>query len=76
MSGIYFIKNQIKVDPDVVHCLVCDVCIPQWDHHCFWLNSCISLENKCKFKLFLTLAGGALAFNFIFFTISKSKILL
>lgn len=36
-----------------LHCLVCDMCVDKWDHHCFWLNICIDSSNKKLFQAFL-----------------------
>jgi len=35
-----------------VHCFVCDICVDNWDHHCFWLNTCINDQNKKAFNFF------------------------
>ena len=35
------------------HCIACDICIDNFDHHCFFLNSCIYQKNKIYFKIFL-----------------------
>ena len=35
------------------HCIACDICIDNFDHHCFFLNCCIYKNNKIYFKLFL-----------------------
>lgn len=38
------------------HCTVCHTCIPQYDHHCFWINNCVGKRNLLRFNLFLILA--------------------
>ena len=38
--------NQLKIK----HCIICNKCIDNWDHHCYWLNICI---NKDNYNLFL-----------------------
>ncbi|KPI84037.1 hypothetical protein ABL78_6902 [Leptomonas seymouri] len=38
------------------HCSVCDKCVPGFDHHCRWLNSCVGAKN---YKLFATFMGAA-----------------
>ena len=38
--------NQSKIK----HCIICNKCIDNWDHHCYWLNICI---NKDNYNLFL-----------------------
>ena len=35
------------------HCIACDQCIDNWDHHCFWLNVCINTKNRLYFMVFL-----------------------
>ncbi len=35
----------------MIHCCVCNSCINNWDHHCFWLNICI---NERIVKVFIT----------------------
>merc|ERR1711907_919199 len=27
------------------HCLICDKCVVDYDHHCKWLNNCVGAEN-------------------------------
>ena len=49
--------NQSKIK----HCIICNKCIDNWDHHCFWLNICINKDNYNLFKLFTI---------FLFFEIS------
>lgn len=38
------------------HCSVCDKCVPGFDHHCRWLNSCVGEKN---YMLFATFMGAA-----------------
>ena len=35
------------------HCSVCNHCVAGFDHHCVWLNVCISQSNKFHFLAFL-----------------------
>ena len=35
------------------HCSVCNHCVAEFDHHCVWLNVCISQSNKFQFLAFL-----------------------
>ena len=55
-----------KMKEDTVHCIVCGICIDNWDHHCFWLNTCIHKGTKQKFKFFLFSIICTLVFNMIF----------
>lgn len=52
--------------PNTIHCVVCDLCIDDWDHHCFWLNACINKNNIKKFVIFIILMVCLLFTNLIF----------
>ena len=52
--------------PNTIHCVVCDLCIDEWNHHCFWLNACINKNNIKKFVLFIILMVCFLFTNLIF----------
>ena len=49
------VKCRIPKKKGTVHCIVCNACCSEFDHHCFWLNRCISKKNIKSFKLFLIL---------------------
>ena len=57
------------------HCLICDRCVDNWDHHCYWLNTCINNKNFCKFKLFLYFTFIFLVTNLLFYIYSVYLIL-
>jgi palmitoyltransferase len=42
------------------HCATCHICIPQYDHHCFWINNCVGKRNLLRFNLFLVLTEASL----------------
>lgn len=48
-----------------VHCIVCDVCIERYDHHCTILNNCIGSNNYLYFLVFVISCSVLSAF-FIF----------
>ena len=35
------------------HCMICDICVEEFDHHCFWINKCINNKIFFQFILFL-----------------------
>ena len=35
------------------HCAVCDECVAHFDHHCVWINGCITSSNLSAFILYL-----------------------
>ena len=47
------VKCRIVINKKTQHCLICDRCVENWDHHCFWLNSCINDKNYKKFTIFI-----------------------
>ena len=47
------------------HCIACDKCIENWDHHCFYLNACINNKNIKYFKFFMIQLGLIIIFNMI-----------
>ena len=47
------VKCHKYMDINTKHCISCDICIKDWDHHCFWLNTCISKNNYKYFTFFL-----------------------
>ena len=51
---------------NTVHCAVCNLCIDDWDHHCFWLNACISKNNMKIFTCFLISIISFLFINIVF----------
>ena len=69
------IKCGIIKSSSTKHCLICDRCVENWDHHCYWLNTCISNKNFCKFKLFLYFTFIFLIKNLLFYIYSVYLIL-
>ena len=36
-----------------LHCLICQKCVEDFDHHCFWVGNCIGKNNYTLFFIFL-----------------------
>lgn len=62
MQTCYFCRR--FVDQSSKHCSVCDKCVPGFDHHCRWLNSCIGERNYGLFIAFVIAAWVGMAWVF------------
>ena len=49
----YCYKCFIKKTRDSKHCVICDNCYDNFDHHCYWINKCVAKRNYCLFITFL-----------------------
>ena len=65
------VKCRTPKDDTTVHCIVCNGCVSEFDHHCSWLNICISKRNLAWFRGFLFLFCTYNIVNLFFFSISK-----
>jgi hypothetical protein len=65
------VKCRTPKDDNTVHCIVCNGCVRYFDHHCSWLNICISKKNLGWFRGFLYLFCFYILLNIVFFTYSK-----
>ena len=41
---------------NIKHCQVCDKCVMDLSHHCFWFNKCIAKKNKIFYIIFIGFA--------------------
>ena len=65
------VKCRTEKDDTTVHCIVCNGCVREFDHHCSWLNICISKQNLGWFRGFLYLFCFYILVNLLFFSYSK-----
>ena len=65
------VKCRTSKDDTTVHCIVCNGCVKNFDHHCSWLNICICKQNLSWFRGFLYLFFIYIIVNLIFFSYSK-----
>lgn len=65
------VKCRTEKKHSTVHCIVCNGCVRDFDHHCSWLNICISKENLCWFRAFLYFFLLYVLVNLLFFGYSK-----
>lgn len=65
------IKCRASKNETTVHCIVCNGCVRDFDHHCTWLNICISKHNITWFRVFLYLFLVYVITNILFFIYSK-----
>ena len=55
-----------KDEKFITHCYVCNKCVFDFNHHCFWLNCCIGGKNKYYYFIFL-LMNLIYVLNLIYF---------
>ena len=51
--------------PRTIHCNTCDCCIHGFDHHCFWLGTCIGDRNFVSFQTFVLTLNIALPLSLV-----------
>ena len=59
-----------------LHCLICQICVDEFDHHCFWVGNCIGKKNYTLFFIFLVYILFNTLFNVvtnIYFLVKEIK---
>ena len=54
----------VKKNYKNTHCLICQKCIDEFDHHCFWVGNCIGKNNYSFFFIFLIFVVFNTIYNF------------
>ena len=49
----YCYKCYILKTKNSKHCIICDKCYDDFDHHCYWINKCVAKKNYKLFHIFL-----------------------
>lgn len=48
-SGTLCLKCKLPSFVGSFHCEICDICVPGYSHHSYWLNSCIGASNSLAY---------------------------
>jgi len=68
--GLYCQKCGVKRAPKTYHCVDCDLCIEDYDHHCPWTGKCIGGGNIIPFYVFVTLTPIVMVYAFVLTAVS------
>ena len=58
----YCYKCYVKKTKISKHCIICDKCYDDFDHHCYWINKCVAKKNYYYFISFLFITFFYLSF--------------
>ena len=49
----YCPKCFVQKSYNITHCFICDKCVEDFSHHCFWINKCIAKKNRGLYFVFV-----------------------
>jgi palmitoyltransferase len=52
----YCPKCFVQKSYNITHCFICDKCVVDMSHHCFWINKCIARKNRGLYITFIVFA--------------------
>ncbi len=52
----YCPKCFVQKSYNITHCFICDKCVIDMSHHCFWINKCIARKNRGLYITFIIFA--------------------
>ena len=58
---------KIPKPPRSKHCTVCKTCIADFDHHCIWVNGCITKSNYTAFGIFVGTHAAFVVYHAVLF---------
>ena len=70
----YCYKCFIKKTKTSKHCIICDRCYENFDHHCYWINKCVAKNNYTLFIIFLFEVSFYLSITLLICILSLIKI--
>ena len=48
------------------HCIICNCCYDNFDHHCYWINKCVAKNNFVLFIIFLFVTSLYLIISLVY----------
>lgn len=62
VSNVMYFKKNI-MEANVKHCDICQKCVQNFDHHCYYINNCVGSQNLVSFFFFIVLFIISLIFQ-------------
>ena len=64
-------KIWVSKEKNVSHCVVCDICIEEYDHHCIWTSKCIGKNNINSFNIFVIFTFISIIYSMVILYLAK-----